>query len=897
MLSIDNYHIELRKDKTVNTGHGIGGGLLVYVRNDVVVEAVDDGCDFNQYCSFKVYDKQKKRPLNFKLFYRSPNSSFENNVELLNVVKSCKKNSFLIGDANYPRLIEFNDAFLEDDIPTHPNCRSGRLFAATAHDLGMTQIVDFPTHIKGNVLDICYTDLPNNVISCENLGNLSNSDHAIIKLEIDFCPKFVKSSQKIRDWRRGDSEGLASHLADINFADHFAGKNVDEAWETFKSLTEAALDKFIPLVDRRKQGDPPWMTRHVKKLIRKKQRKWRQYANNRTAGNFTAFKEVEKVCKRTVQSAKRRFEKNLSVNKNKRPFNAYIKSRTKSRVNVGPLKIDGTVITDNKGMADGLNRFFASVFNSGGSDQRFDIPPKPCDTPLNNTIILPNNVKHKLDNLKVGSAPGPDGISSHFLRSFSSTLAPALSTLFNMSLQEEVVPSDWCLANVTPIFKKGGKGDPGNYRPVSLTSIPCKVMEACIRDELVDHLTRNMLINPSQHGFMKNKSVTTNLLEFLEVVTSDIDHGHALDIVYLDFAKAFDKVPHALLLDQLTAHRVGGQIHKWMKSWLLGRSQRVVLNGEVSDWAPVGSGVPQGSVLGPLCFLVYINDLDNNANLVRILKKFADDTKLGHLADSQQDIAALQASLDNLCDWADRWGMAFNVSKCKVMHLGRQNQKADYTMRGISLAKTSEERDIGVLVHDSLKPTRQCAEAARRARGVLMQISRAFHYRNRFTFVNLYKQYVRPHLEFSVPAWSPWTRGDIETLESVQKKAVGMVSGLQATSYKERLAELGLLSLETRRVQYDLTQAFKIIRGFDMVDRGAWFNLVGQNPGRLTRATSDPLNIVRRECRLDIRRHFFSNRVIEHWNALDHDTKRAKNVASFRNKISDYLAHLDARQQ
>ena len=178
-----------------------------------------------------------------------------------------------------------------------------------------------------------------------------------------------------------------------------------------------------------------------------------------------------------------------------------------------------------------------------------------------------------------------------------------------------------------------------------------------------------------------------------------------------------------------------------------------------------------------------------------------------------------------------------------------------------------------------------------------MQISRGLHYRNRFTFVHLYKQYVRPHLEFSVPAWSPWTRGDIETLESVQKKAVGMVSGLQATSYKERLAELGLLSLETRRVQYDLTQAFKIIRGFDMVDRGAWFNLVGQNPGRLTRATSDPLNIVRRECRLDIRRHFFSNRVIEHWNALDHDTKRAKNVASFRNKISDYLAHLDARQQ
>ena len=686
-------------------------------------------------------------------------------------------------------------------------------------------------------------------------------------------------------------------MSEINFNDHFAGKSVDEAWESFKSLTEAALDMFIPLIDRRKQGDPPWMTRSVKRLVRKKQRKWRQYANNRTVENFEAFKEVEKVCKRAVQSAKRKFEKNLALSKNKRPFNAYVKSRTKSRVNVGPLKIDGIVITDNKGMADGLNSFFASVFSPGGSGQRAHIPAKPCDTPLNNMLISPTSVKRKLDSLKAGSAPGPDGITSHFLKSFSATLAPALSSLFNLSLQEGNVPGDWCKANVTPIFKKGGKGDPGNYRPVSLTSIPCKVMEACIRDELVDHLARNRLINQSQHGFMKNKSVTTNLLEFLEAVTSEIDQGHALDIVYLDFAKAFDKVPHALLLDQLNAHGVGGHIHKWVSSWLLGRSQRVVLNGEVSNWAPVGSGVPQGSVLGPLCFLVYINDLDNSANLVRILNKFADDTKLGHLAESPQDIATLQASLDSLCDWANRWGMEFNVNKCKVMHIGRHNQKAAYTMRGIRLATTSEERDIGVLVHDSLKPTRQCAEAARRARGVLTQITKAFHYRNKFTFVNLYKQYVRPHLEFSVPAWSPWTRGDIETLESVQRKAVNMVSGLQATSYKEKLAELGLLSLETRRVQYDLTQAFKVIRGFDQVDRGTWFNLVGHNPGRMTRATSDPLNIVRKECRLDIRRHFFSNRVVEHWNALDHDTKNANSVASFRNKISEYLAHLDARQQ
>ena len=194
-------------------------------------------------------------------------------------------------------------------------------------------------------------------------------------------------------------------------------------------------------------------------------------------------------------------------------------------------------------------------------------------------------------------------------------------------MEEGSVPEDWRVANVTPIFKKGAKGDPGNYRPVSLTSVPCRIMEACLKDNIVDHLSRNKLIKDSQHGFMKKKSCTTNLLHFLEVMTTAHEQQKPMDVVYLDFAKAFDKVPHRRLVEKLKAHSLGGQVLSWIKSWLADLKQRVVPNGQASDWERVQSGVPLGSVLGPLAFVVFINDLDEETEGITITNKFADDTK------------------------------------------------------------------------------------------------------------------------------------------------------------------------------------------------------------------------------------------------------------------------------
>jgi hypothetical protein len=362
-------------------------------------------------------------------------------------------------------------------------------------------------------------------------------------------------------------------------------------------------------------------------------------------------------------------------------------------------------------------------------------------------------------------------------------------------MNEGKVPTDWKKANVVLIFKKGAKAEACNYRPISLTCVCCRVMESIIKEDIVGHLDRNKIIKNSQHGFKAGRSCTTNLLEFFEPVTKAVDQGKPVDIVYLDFATAFDKVPHGRLLNKLAVAGISGNLYRWIKDWLTDRYQRVVINGQYSEWTRVLSGVPQGSVLGPILFNIFINDLDSAVTAGQLLKKFADDTKVGQILENSTSALELQASLDNLFNWSVTWGMEFNLKKCHVMHVGPTNQAHVYTMGGQQLSVSTAERDVGVTVSDNLKPTDQCKKAAATANAVLSQIQRAFHYRDRHTYVKLYVQYVRPHLEFASPAWAPWTVSDSDCLEKVQERAVRAVSGLQGRTYQDWLHKLGLPSL------------------------------------------------------------------------------------------------------
>ena len=346
------------------------------------------------------------------------------------------------------------------------------------------------------------------------------------------------------------------------------------------------------------------------------------------------------------------------------------------------------------------------------------------------------------------------------------------------------------------------------------------------------------------------------------------------------------------MLHKIRAHAIDGKLITWLENWLANRRQQVVINGHCSGWEQVLSGVPQGSILGPLCFIIFINDIDCAAELVNIISKFADDTKLGAKISSPADRENLQLCLNNLCLWAQQWGMQFNTDKCKVIHVGRNNPCYNYSMNNHELASVVQERDIGVVTHQSLKPSVQCHKAAEKANLVLGQICRAFHFRDRKVFIELYKRYVRCHLEFSVPAWRPWQTQDIETLEKVQKRAVKMVSGLRTTTYEERLIELNLPSLSARRELFDMLETFKILNGFSKVDSEKLFTPLHNTSQRLTRLSADPQNIYPKQAKGDVRKNFFTVRVIPAWNNLPKIVKESANPTIFKKRYDSYIRNL-----
>src|SRR6218665_3236690 len=308
--------------------------------------------------------------------------------------------------------------------------------------------------------------------------------------------------------------------------------------------------------------------------------------------------------------------------------------------------------------------------------------------------------------------------------------------MYNESIRTGIVPMDWRDAIVTPLFKNGNRSEIGNYRPISLTCIVCKVLESMMKIKNVEHLENNKLIKISQHGFMKGRSCLTNLLDFFEEVYDELDTNNQVDLMYLDFAKAFDKVPHKRLIRKMQACGIQGSVLQWIIKWLKNRRQRVRIRGKDSERINVTSGVPPGSVLGPLLFVIYINDIDEG--IVSKISKFVDDTKLCARVNNEEDANALRGDLDKLHKWSKDWNMPFNMDKCAVMHVGRRNCRFEYEMDNRRIRQTEEEKDLGVVIHDSAKPSRQCTEAAAKANKVLGMIRRTVVSRDKNIILNLY---------------------------------------------------------------------------------------------------------------------------------------------------------------
>ena len=888
-LSIPGYSIICRHDR-LDTTSGAGGGLLLYAKCELkIAEDVQTVfSSFNQCCSVKLPCAEGKE-ISLVLVYR-PHRLYTdsvtvdtNNEKLCSVIRNAQRPCVILGDFNYSDIdweVRIGDAH-------------SRSFIDAIQDCFFVQHVNFPTRISsGTMPDLVLSSDSYLIRDVNEAGTLGSSDHTMLLVDIDENPPRNNSTEFVPDWRKADMDKLRQDLVDIEWEKELDGLGTEESWKLFKLKLEVAQRDCVPLKKRRNVHRPLWMKRNVMRVIRKKRRLWRTYRETSDYNEYKAYKAIEKEVKNAVRNAKNSFEKKLAKNAKKNPkaFYSYLKSRTSNKESVGPLKEGDKVISDDKNMADTLNFFFSSVFTA---EDLTSIPHMENvykgSTPLISVKFLANTIQDKIDNLRSTTAPGVDGFTPALLKPIKDIISLPLAIIYSRSLEEGVVPEEWKKANVTPVFKKGAKSSAGNYRPISLTCIICKVMEAIIRDSIIKHLAENKLITSSQHGFTAHRSCLTNLLEYLETLTRLVDEGHCIDIVYLDFSKAFDKVPHVRLLNVLHAHGIDGLVLNWIAAWLNDRQQRVVLNGTASVWNSVLSGVPQGSVLGPTLFVIFINSLDDAMVVVgRIISKFADDTKAGRKVMNCFDKETLQKDINNLLDWADKWQMTFNDDKCKVMHLGHGNLQFDYTMGSHTLEAVEVEKDVGVWIHNSLKPSYHCAKAVVKANQVLGQMSRAFHYRDKIYWVRLYKTYVRPHLEYCIQAWCPWTSADRDLLESVQKRAVRMISGLQGESYVDKLLEIGLPSLDHRRQRGDMIEVWKILNKVEDVDPAHWFVMAAESSSRMTRQTCCPLQIATPTYQHEFRKNFFSVRCVPKWNSLPDCVKLAKSIDMFKAEFDKY---------
>ena len=502
-----------------------------------------------------------------------------------------------------------------------------------------------------------------------------------------------------------------------------------------------------------------------------------------------------------------------------------------------------------------------------------------------NLDISVEGVEKLLRNLNVSKASGPDNIPNTILKTCSTQLAPAVTHIFNLSVNTGTLPEDWKNADITPIFKKGNKHEAANYRPVSLTSVCCKTLEHIICRHILNHLDEHRILTKLQHGFRSGHSCESQLVITMEDIMCKYDQKKQVDLVILDFSKAFDTVPHRKLLHKLKNYGVRGNILRWISSFLMDRHQRVVVEGEVSSKCTVDSGVPQGTVLGPLLFLCHINDLPLSvSSQVRL---FADDCLLYREINSHSDHIALQEDLKSLECWAKQWGMKFNATKCYLMSIHRSKTPSTYlySLNNHILQQMQDNPYLGAQISENLKWTTHINKVCNRANSILGFIRRNLKHSDRNFKETAYVSLVRSVLDYASVVWDPYTKKDIDKIEGIQRRAARFVMNdySRRSSVTEMMRQLKWTPLAERRRTQRLTFFYKIIH--DLVAVPADSLHIQRNQRNQRHAHSKSVKVI--SCTTDIYKNSFVPRTILDWNALPEETVNAKKVEEFKSALQD----------
>jgi hypothetical protein len=527
------------------------------------------------------------------------------------------------------------------------------------------------------------------------------------------------------------------------------------------------------------------------------------------------------------------------------------------------------------------------VYTIINDDNNSPVFGKRTNSVLPTPIFTPPEVRKVLAESNSSSSCGPDGCPPIILKKFPELCTP-LCDLFNMSLQQGSVPKAWKVAKVIPIYKgKGSALDVKNYRPISLTNVFCKTLERLIRGKIVSFLQSENLLSPCQSGFRAGLSTLTQLSSAQDFIIDNLNQLRCVDGIYTDLSKAFDTISHNKLLTKLQAYGFQGHLLSWIKSFLTDRYHFVSINSSSSTLKQCISGLPQGSVLSPILFLLFINDLPDCIKHSSVYI-YADDAKLLKSINCQLDCILLQQDLDAVATWCSTWQLTLNVAKCFFNRFGLANKPLfSYTLTGTELLHTPIINDLGVAFDSKLDFSSHCHKVAAKGFARANMLLKCFYTRDRSLQCKLFATFVRPILEYNSPIWSPHFAKDIKAIERVQKYFTKHLKGLQNKTYKERLSILKLPSLECRRAYADMIFLYKIIHGMSDPSLQHLFPPTDLNSNIFLRR--HPFQLFLPKPRSDLLKFSFRYRAAKLWNTLPEHICKSTSIAQFKKLVMTYL--------
>ena len=821
----------------------VGGGAMLYSHVNVPLSSCEKFDDSMCQAIFCCFDSTKHA---VAVVYRPPSAPSSSFLNMMSFMESCLNQIgddyqvSILGDFNFP-FIDWSNGRLSGT--TAEATSSARKLISLAEDRLLNQHVHCSTR-GTNILDLYFTNNDRYVVNV-SATETELSDHKLIDIMIadnpsladksDTRPLFDGSDFRSLDFRQADFEKLNKHLSEVNWPEL---RNSCADFEDYPALfTSTVLSICKDSVPLKKPGTG--RPQQANALRRQKKRVKARLAALQERGapanqiravkeklNLISYDIKHSICKaqddRELRAIKR-------VKSNPKYFYSYAKSkaRTKSSITM-LLDKEDNVTTDPGSIANLLQDQFKSVFSDpnapGLKDPTFPTPNVTEPLEDDDFVLTNADVIGVIKDIPNDSASGPDGIPVVLLKNCAESLCEPIRILWEESFSRNVVPAFYKRANISPLFKKGDRSRAKNYRPVALTSHIIKICERIWRIKMVQFIEKNNILCNHQHGFRKGRSCLTQLLHHFDDVLTGLTKGVDTDAIYLDFAKAFDKVDHRLLIEKLKRYGFHPKLISWIESFLRDREQHVVVDGVSSIVAIILSGVPQGSVLGPLLFILYIDDMQHCVKF-SIIRFFADDTRIMKRIMSEMNVEELQEDLNAVSNWAAQNNMVLHEDKFELI-VHRHSTRLDIyelpftfesmiyqTSNGDPLYPVGQLRDLGITVSEDLSWSSHIYTIACRARGVASWALGAFRSRDRTTMMTLYKSLVRSHLEYCCPLWNPQNRMDIQQLESVQRSFTSRISGVQHLDYWNRLRALNLMSLQRRRERYIILHVWKILRG------------------------------------------------------------------------------------